>query len=640
MTPETGRDLAELILLIHPDDREKVETAIANIAETGGEYAVDYRVIRSDGVRVFQARGMTTPGPDGLPHLLHGAVWDVTDLFAAQAATRESEERLRTALEAATWGSAIIEPDGRISVVNQALCDLLGRDRETLVGMRCQRLLHPDEPRVASPGLESTEARELRLAGPDGRAIWVQLSSAPVVATDGTVLHHVVHVHDATERKSFEAELQHLADHDALTGLLNRRRFGEELERVVGDGRSRGAVVMLDLDGLKAVNDTLGHAVGDAHNVTVADFQRERLRDTDVAARLGGDEFAIVAPGADAAAALAVSTDILHRLRDAAPLASAQGRPAASACAGIALYGPGYARTDEELMTQADLALYEAKDAGRGCARVFAPSARDVVFRPGVRWSDRIRAALAEDRFVLLGQPIRSLHDDPVERQELLLRMLGEDGELLLPSAFLLAAERSSLIQAIDRWVLRRAADALAAHQAAGRRVSFAVNLSARSMTDPAMADYVRETLAAAGADGCGLVLEITETAAVVNVSRARSFARALQASGCELALDDFGAGFTSFRYLKHLDFDYVKIDGAFVHDLASSHTSRCLVQSLSDMAHNLGKRTIAEHVGDDATEGWLRTHGIDYVQGFHVGRPAPLPGPWRTAGSVTAQNC
>ncbi|UTI62709.1 bifunctional diguanylate cyclase/phosphodiesterase [Paraconexibacter antarcticus] len=394
---------------------------------------------------------------------------------------------------------------------------------------------------------------------------------------------------------------------------------------------------MLDLDGLKAVNDTLGHAVGDALIVTVADILRERLRETDVAARLGGDEFAILVPGADASAALAVATDLLRRLREGAPLASAHGAPTASACVGIALYGPGRALTDEELMTRADLALYDAKDAGRGCARVFSSPERDPVFRQAERWSDRIRSALAEDRFVLLGQPIRSLHGDPVERQELLLRMIGENGELLLPSAFLLAAERSSLIQAIDRWVVRRAATELAAHQAAGSPVSFAVNLSAKSMTDPAMAAYVREAIADAGADGSGLVFEITETAAVVNVSRARSFAQALTASGCELALDDFGAGFTSFRYLKHLDFDYVKLDGTFVRDLSTSHTSQCLVQALAEMAGNLGKRTIAEHVCDEATEEWLRAHGIDYVQGFHVGAPAPLrtPVPQKSAGSV-----
>jgi EAL domain-containing protein (putative c-di-GMP-specific phosphodiesterase class I) len=297
----------------------------------------------------------------------------------------------------------------------------------------------------------------------------------------------------------------------------------------------------------------------------------------------------------------------------------------ASACAGIALYGPGFARSDEELMTRADLALYEAKDAGRGCTRVFTARVGTPSSLPRIRWTDRIRAALQQDRFVLHAQPIRSLHGDPTIRSELLLRMIGDDGELLAPSAFLLAAERSTLIQEIDRWVVHRAVGLLAERQRAGLPVSFSINLSAKSMTDPDMGRFVREEIADAGADGRGLVFEITETAAVVNVSRARAFARSLVESGCELALDDFGAGFTSFHYLKHLEFGYVKIDGAFIRDLPSSHTSQCLVRALADMAGSLGKRTVAEYVGDEATVDWLRDHGIDYVQGFHVGPPAPL---------------
>jgi EAL domain-containing protein (putative c-di-GMP-specific phosphodiesterase class I) len=219
-----------------------------------------------------------------------------------------------------------------------------------------------------------------------------------------------------------------------------------------------------------------------------------------------------------------------------------------------------------------------------------------------------------------------SLTGDPVARCELLLRMQGENGDVIPPGSFLFIAERFDLIQDIDRWVVSRAIELLAEQQAAGNEIVLCVNLSAKSVTDPRLPDHIASELRAHGADGRGLCFEVTETAALVNIDRARQFARRIAELGCEFALDDFGAGFASFYYLKHLSFDLLKIDGEFVTDLANSLTNKLVVKAVVDIARGLGKRTIAEFVEDAETLELLRGMGVDFAQGFYVAKPAPLP--------------
>ncbi|MDQ6776554.1 MAG: EAL domain-containing protein [Actinomycetota bacterium] len=240
-------------------------------------------------------------------------------------------------------------------------------------------------------------------------------------------------------------------------------------------------------------------------------------------------------------------------------------------------------------------------------------------------WVDRIRDALEEDRFVLQAQPIVALNGDTIPRYELLIRMIGEDDDLIPPATFLLIAERFDLIQMIDRWVLHHAIQLLAAQKRARRSIQLAINLSAKSVTDPELPGFVASELEAAGIDGEGLCIEVTETAAIVNVDRAKDFARTLGELGCEFALDDFGAGFASFYYLKHMAFDYIKIDGEFIRNLSESRVNQLVVKSVVDIARGLGKRTIAEFVGDKETVSLLKRYGVDYAQGFHIGKPRPL---------------
>ena len=446
---------------------------------------------------------------------------------------------------------------------------------------------------------------------------------------EGVPLHFLAQVNDITERKRFEGQLQYLADHDALTGMLNRRRFEQELGRELARSNrygTGGAVLAIDLDHFKYVNDSLGHSVGDELITRVGSIFRDRLRATDVIARLGGDEFAVILPGADEPEAVLVAESLLASLRDEGRIDSPLNHPKRiTGSIGVALFA-GARVTSEEILVEADIAMYDAKEAGRDRVKVYDRTQnQQELMHAGMTWVDRIRDALEEDRLVLYAQPILALAGDVVPRYELLIRMLGEDGDVIPPGTFLGIAERFGLIQAIDRWVLHQAVELLATQKRAGRPIELAINVSAKSVMDPELPALVTSELEAAGVDGEGLCFEVTETAAIVNVDRAKNFARTLSELGCECALDDFGAGFASFYYLKHMIFDYVKIDGDFIHNLPESHINQLVVQSVVAIARGLGKRTIAEFVGDAETLDLLKSYGVDFAQGFYVGKPQPL---------------
>ena len=380
--------------------------------------------------------------------------------------------------------------------------------------------------------------------------------------------------------------------------------------------------MLLDLDHFKAVNDLHGHRAGDRVLETAARVLRDCMRAEDAVARIGGDEFAVLLPAADAEQARAAATRLLEALADrtaSGRTSRTASRPAsASRCSPRACDGP------DDALVAADLAMYDAKAAGRNRYAFFderttAPSAT----RDRLEWVERIRAALAEDRLVLAAQPIRCVRSGAVVHHELLLRMREPDGREIPPGAFLGVAEEFGLIGEIDLWVARSAIAILDRHR--DRDLVFHVNLSGRSLGDEALLASIRAELERTGVDPCALVFEITETAAVTNLEEARAFAVALTEMGCRLALDDFGAGFSSFVYLKQLPFDILKIDGEFVRQCTTTPADRVILESLVHTASGLDKQTVAEFVEDQETEDLLRELGVDLVQGYHVGRPIPV---------------
>jgi len=567
--------------------------------------------------------------------IVAATVWDISERKRSERALRDAEERFRRAFDEAPIGMAMLDLDGRFEQVNDALCSITGYSRAQLQQTTLEAITEADDLDLDLPGQVFSLADGLVGAQTERRLIHPQLGAA-WVAIHATMLHDgedrplrlLAQVQDITHQRSYEQRLRHLADHDALTGLRNRRSFEQELEahraRAVRYGDA-GAVIIIDLDHFKLINDTLGHRAGDDAITRAAEILRARLRETDVLARLGGDEFAVLLPHADAGDARLATDDLLAALGNENIDLGGRPRPL-SASAGIALLEPDHPLTAEEALMNADTALYDAKHAGRDRAELYVPTHQGRSRLPARRtWAQRIGTALRDGGFILLAQPIVELDSGRVTQHELLLRMRDLDGELASPAAFLDVAERLGMVQEIDRWVTHRAIALLAEQRAGGTETTVEVNLSGLSIGDPELLAIINTGLELANVPARSLIFEITETAAVINMTRASQFAREITRLGCRFALDDFGAGYGSFHYLKHLPFDFLKIDGEFVKGARTNNTDRILIKAAVDIATGIGKQTIAEYVTDLPTSQLVHDLGVDYAQGFHHGRPAPL---------------
>ncbi|HYG60302.1 MAG TPA: bifunctional diguanylate cyclase/phosphodiesterase [Symbiobacteriaceae bacterium] len=423
------------------------------------------------------------------------------------------------------------------------------------------------------------------------------------------------------------AALERLANIDAVTDLINRRRFQEavemELTLACATGR-QGALFYIDLDEFKVINDTLGHKAGDQVLQQVARVLEAQTGEGHLVGRLGGDEFAILAPGLGEAEARRLGERVLEGLRGHP--AHVHGRPVTvSASVGITLY-PADGSTLESLLINADTAMYQAKRGGRNALRLYqccAPAVRTSE-QEETNWDREIRAALHDDRFVFHYQPIVRLGSGRVDRYEALLRMVDRQGRIILPGAFLPAAEQSALIHEIDRWVVRRSLATLAKLQEMGGGVRLEVNLSGRAFDDEGLLPLVASLFRDGKADPSLLVFEITETAAISDLTRARRFIQTLRSMGCTFAIDDFGSGFSSFAYLRHLSVDYLKIDGSLIQQLTREPDHQHVVRGIADMARGLRMETIAEKAEDRETVQLLAQLGVDMAQGYTIGRPSP----------------
>lgn len=656
--PEELRD-RRFVDITHPVDRdpglrlmERLLAGEMSVADSRKRYQ------RPDGTSVLvNLRVAVVHDADGRPRHFVAQIEDLSKEEAARGARDRAREDFEAVFASAPHGSCIVELHdggvGTVDRVNPALASLIGPERQ---GMPVLSLVAPPDRDALALLLErasvgdATHSAEVRLVASDGGTTSALVSVA-VMAGDGGPRRLVLQVVDITDRLQLEARLRHQADHDPLTMLFNRRRFREEVESALAGCRRHahtGAVLMLDLDGFKYVNDSYGHSAGDELIQRTSHVLRQLVRETDVVARLGGDEFAVLLTETDEAGARTVAEKLVDGIaREASILTS--GRPARITCSiGVTTFDGAPLLSPEDLMAEADIAMYEAKDAGRNTARVFrASERRRERLTERQRWLSALRAGLTADRFELLAQPIVPMGVEADPHYELLLRYRDDDGTLVAPGTFLYLAERFDLIREIDFWVIEQAALLLAEDRRKGGRIILSVNVSGRTIGDDRLFDHLRAMVARHGFDPGRLVLEITETAAISNMDRARRVADGLREVGCRLALDDFGAGFASFYYLKHLRFDYLKIDGEFIRGLADDPTDQLVVEAIVQIARGLGAVTVAEFVGDDRTVELLCRLGVDRGQGYHLGMPAampelpqpPIPADARLGGATAAVN-
>jgi diguanylate cyclase (GGDEF)-like protein/PAS domain S-box-containing protein len=559
-------------------------------------------------------------GSDSAPGRSHEA-----DLY-------ELQERFESAFSNAPIGMALIDMAGRWLQVNDSLCSITGYARAELLAGSLAAITHPDDVDADADDRARLLAGEIasyhvekRYVHARGRLGWALFTISIVRDERGAALYRIAQVQDISDQKQLEARLVYLTDHDFLTGMFNRRRFEQELHREIDRSRrygTGGAIVVLDLDNFKDVNDAFGHKAGDDLLKGITAALRERIRQTDVLARLGGDEFAVLLPEVTIEEASVVAGELVKALgQHVAVLGDQSIRVTASA--GVATFdGLG----DVQALACADHAMYEAKGNGRNRVAVYSPGKPTDGQRAVDRIDEveRLRRGLEEDRFELYCQPILDLTTGLIAQYELLLRLHDGD-DIVVPGVFLYAAERFGVIQAIDTWVIRQAVALIAAHARAGRVLTLAVNLSGKSIGDHDMASLAQEAIADHGIDPTRLVFEVTETTLIANIEEAKRFASRLRHLGCRFALDDFGSGFGAFYYLKNLPFDYIKIDGDFVRGLGDSQTDQLIVQAIARIAEGMHMQTIAEFVADDATLAILKQAGVDYAQGYHIGHPAPV---------------
>ncbi len=433
---------------------------------------------------------------------------------------------------------------------------------------------------------------------------------------------------DVTERHQADQQLVWMATHDQLTGLSNRRYFQKELDdRLLIAERydEKIALFYLDLDQFKVINDTHGHQAGDRLLQLIARVLSKEVRETDLLSRIGGDEFTLLMPSATEEGVEALAKKLLRALKEIDYTINDQPHPI-SFSIGVAIY-PDHGKTQQELLANADLAMYQAKKSGRARYHIYSPDFEyQSVLTEQLHWKHIIEQAIEKDEFILFYQPILDIKHKAISHYECLLRIEKEDGSILMPGDFIEHAEQLGIIGQIDQLVLKKAVEQHLSFQKIGNNARLAVNLSGRSMNDMDILPHIEQVLSQPGVKPELIIFEITETSAVSNFLSAKSLITQLKALGCHFALDDFGVGFSSFYYLKSLPVDYVKIDGSFVKQMDVSEEDRIFVKVLTEVSQAFGKRIIAEFVENKKILSLLEQQGVDYAQGYYISKPIRNP--------------
>lgn len=641
----------DFLTFVFEEDRTHVVSVLQDGVERRGAYALEYRVVLADDtIRWLSARAQIFCLPDGTPDHTLGIIWDVTDQKLHEIQSEEQKELAELTL--ASIGDAVIRIDalGRTTYMNRVAEQLTGWTSSEAVGKDIRETLKlVDEitgeqiENVAVKCLRLRQAVGLstrtRLVTHYGRHIAIEDSAAPIWSRDGKILGAVIVFHDVSHERKLNQELSWQAKHDNLTGLINRREFEAQLARALLEAKQERhvhALLYLDLDQFKVVNDTAGHIAGDALLQMLAKSLQEEMRESDILARLGGDELGVLLLHCPLERAIAIAEQLRKAVKDFRFVWETRSFELGVSIGLVEISVDSKSMTD--LLIAADQACYLAKEQGRNKVCVYHESNLMLSQRHGeMLWIARLNEAFECHLFRLYSMPIVHLRETTESHEEVLVRIQSKQGDIILPGAFIPAAERYDMMQSIDRWVIRAVFQHI--QLARGNEPTdehtetltprpttlYSINLSGVSLNDSTLHNYIVEQLVEYSVSPELICFEITETAVIANLSNAQLFMTNLKAIGCKFSLDDFGSGLSSFAYLKSLPVDYLKIDGIFVRDIATNIVNRAMVKAINEIGHVMGLRTVAEYVGDEDALRIMREIGVDYAQGYAVGHACPL---------------
>ncbi len=556
-----------------------------------------------------------------------------------QALTRAKDRYLALFDDNPTMVFNLVNPKlpdaGRILSVNRTGAKQLGLTVETLQGCSIFDYVYPSDLPILHDLFEYCQAspflvhkQEIRQMCQDGRIIWVR-ATARLVENEQQQGSLLLVCEDVTEARLLSEKVAYQASHDALTGLANRSEFDRYVKNAITlafTDNSEHALCYLDLDQFKVVNDTCGHLAGDELLRQIGDLLRKHVRQYDFVARLGGDEFGVLMYNCTLRQASLACEKLRDVVRDFR-FAWEDRSFTIGVSIGVSSINKK-SRNAVNLLKEADAACYAAKDKGRNRVHVFSPDDEELALRHGeMQWVTKIQQGLENNQFCLYGQPIVPLskHEEGLHF-ETLVRYRNENGQLIPPGAFLPAAERYNLASAIDRWVISHLFEWIANRPDFQDQLSIcSINLSGLSLSDETMLDFISEQFSLWAIPTHKICFEITETAAIANLSYATKFINQLRSRGCLFSLDDFGSGLSSFAYLKNLPVDFLKIDGLFVKDILDDKVDLAMVKSINEVGHIMGKKTVAEFVENEKIFNLLHELGVDYAQGYGISKPVLL---------------
>jgi diguanylate cyclase (GGDEF)-like protein/PAS domain S-box-containing protein len=649
--PARAQPFTTFLHFVYPDDRDSLLNTMQEAVDSGTGYEVEYRVIWEDGtLHWLAAKAHVFSDQLGNPVSTLGIVWDITERKQAELASARTREMAAATLQSIGEGVITTDEQGKTRYLNRIAEQLTGWTSDQAQGLDIGTTMHLIEEASGETSehvaLQCLRLRQTisvstqnQLITREGRRISVEESAAPIWSGAGELLGVVVVFRDVSHERKLAKQLSWHASHDTLTGLINRREFEVQIANALHSAKQEGhvhALLYMDLDQFKVVNDTCGHSAGDLLLQLLSKMLQTQMRDSDILARLGGDELGVLLPHCPPDQAALIADGLRQSIKNFRFVWDGHTFELGASIGVVEINHNSKSMT--ELLIAADQACYLAKERGRNRVHLYQESDLRLARRQGeMLWVSRLNEAFERQHFRLYAQPIVGLGTHADAHDEVLIRIQPPKGDLILPGAFIPAAERYDMMTAIDRWVIRAVCrhvqsvrESLSKEQAwiedrQPAPAQYSINLSGTSLGDEGLHDYIVEQFVQHDIAPEQICFEITETAVIANLLKAQDFMVGLKTLGCRFSLDDFGSGLSSFAYLKALPVDFLKIDGVFIRDIANNAINRAMVKAINEVGHVMGINVVAEYVEDEPTLQVVRELGLDYAQGYAVGTLRPL---------------